>query len=266
MSDSNDTTNRPTRRNVLKATGGALAGLGGVMAANPASAQEPSLHRKFGRLNANITCDRLNNSLCDYVDTISDYSDDPDHDPVDCSYVTPDEVCDYLKTIDQSWNHYLNTVDWDGREGNADRGAADNAEDARSRVNNNDYVEAAIKSGRSLHFIQDIGTLVHTGREGEQASDRDIHYDFEDWVDNNWDNYFKDRADTTGYMSIDEKDDIEYWAWENAEMSHSRLEDQWYDIKYSGYYYDSTKEAQGWSVYDASHLSNGTLQWVWENA
>lgn len=266
MSDSNDSANRPTRRNVLKATGGALAGLGGVMAADPAVAQRKSIHRKFGRLSADITCNRLNNSLCDYVDTISDYSDDPDDDPYDCGWSTPDEVCDWLKKFDQSRHHYLNTEDWDGGAGLADQGAANEAEAARSRVNNNDYIQAAIKTGRSLHFIQDIGTLVHTGREIEQVNDRDIHHDFEAWVGNNWDSYFKGRADTTGYMNIDSKADIESWAWSNAEMSHSRLEDQWYDIKYSGYYYNSTKEAQGWSVYDASHLSNGTLQWIWENA
>lgn len=262
-----DPTKRLTRRNVLKATGGALAGLGGVLAADSASAMKVSVHRKMGRISANTANDSLNNGLGDYVDTISDYSDDPDYDPYDCGYWVPDEVCKYLKMIDQSTDHYKNPNHPDGPQGTADNGAANEAEAAKNRVDGNDYVQAAIKSGRSLHFIQDIGTLPHTGREAEQIDDMDIHYDFEAYIRDNWDAYFKDDAQTSCEMVVDEKGDVQYWANSNAEMSHSRLQDQWWDISIaSTYYYPETRDAQGWSIDDAACLSNGMLQWAWQNA
>jgi hypothetical protein len=236
------------------------------VAADPAAAQSVSIHRKWGRLSAQNMCNNLNNSLCDYVDTISDYADDPDDDPVYCPSDYPDEVCDFLSTIDQPWNHYLNTEHWSGEKGNADHNAADEADAARSRVNNSDYVEGAIKTGRMLHYIQDVGTLVHTGRESEQAADYSIHYKFEDWVSNNWDNFFKDKADQTYAQDMSGKSEIQDVTHSQAYMSHSWLQEQWYDIKYPGSYYSFTKDAQGYCINDASIYSNGAVEWIWEYA
>jgi hypothetical protein len=237
------------------------------MAADPVAAHAKSVHRRMGRLSAQNMCDELNNSLCDYVDTISDYADDPDDDPVYCPSDYPDDVCDFLSTIDQSWNHYLNTQHSTGEKGNADQNAADEADAAKSRVDGNDYVEGAIKTGRALHYIQDAGTLVHTGREGEQAADYSIHYDFESWVRDNWGSYFKDDADTGSIMHMDGTGDIQSWTWNLADWAHDDLQDQWWDIDDGGsYYYSSTQDAQAARIADAAVFSNGTVHWIWENA
>lgn len=236
------------------------------MAADPVAAHEPSFHRKMGKFTAENWCDELNNSLCDYTDTISDYSDDPDDDPYYCPSDYPDDVCSFLSTIDQSWNHYLNPEHWSGEKGNVDHEAADAADAAKSRVDGNDYIDAAIKTGRALHFIQDAGTLVHTGRETEQADDYSIHYEYENWVDNNWSSYFKDKADTNGSQTVTSKSDVQDGTHTMARVSHSWLEEQWSDIKYSGYYSSSTKEAQGYCIADCAFYSHGAIDWIWQNA
>lgn len=266
MDNPEGSSTRPTRRTILKASSGALAGLGGLVAAQPTAAHERSVHREMGWYVADNMCDELNNSLCEYKDTIKDYSDDPDNDPFYCEDSYPDDVCEFLDTVDQSIDHYLNTQHDSGRDlGRAHIEAADEAEAAKSRVDSNDYVEAAIKTGRSLHFIQDAGTLVHTGRENEQRKDRSIHTEFEDWVDDRW-YYYEYEADTESISHMDSRDDIQEAVRDLADSTHDALQDQWWDIEDGRSYARSTRRAQEDQVELAQEYSNGTVHWIWENA
>lgn len=264
MKDSNDTSNRLSRRSVLKTTGGALAGLGAGVAAEPAMAQGMSIHRKWGRTCAENMAEQMNNSLEDYVDTISDYSDDPDEDPYYCPSDYPDYVCDFLSTVDQSHDHYLNPENTP-ETGVVHEKAADAADAAKTRVENDDYIEGAIKTGRALHFIQDAATLVHAGREAEQGANRDIHHDFEIMVRDNW-SYFEDNASQTSTLDMSSKSDVQSATHGMATMSHAWLQEQWDDIEDHGSYNSSTKDAQGYCITDGALRCNGMLEWAWQNA
>lgn len=265
MTDSNDSSLRPTRRNVLKVAGGSLAGFTGLMAADTAAAQYASVHRKCARTSADNMAQKLDNSLSDYVDTISEYGPDPDNDPYYCDSDVSDDICDFLTTVDQSYGHYLNT-ERSPETGDAHVNGADEAAAAESRVNNNDYLEAAIKTGRATHFFIDAATPVHTGRELEQGDNYDIHFDFESWVANNFDDYFADNADQTWDDYIDSKSDVQSHIHDQAYMSNSWLNEQWYDFKNPGSYDTDTRDAQGYCFNDAQIYSNGMITWVWQNA
>jgi len=265
MDNPENSMTRPSRRTIIKASSGALAGSVGLVASQPAAAHERSVHKEMGWYVADNICDELNNSICDYKNTIKDYSEDPDNDPYYCGDENPDEVCDFLDTVDQSIDHYVNPQHDYGVQGRAHIEAADEAEAAKSRIDSNDYVEAAIKTGRSLHFIQDAGTLVHTGRESEQAYDRSIHTEFEDWVDNKW-LYFEDNAETESISDINSRDDIQEAVKDLADSTHDALQKKWWDIKDGKSYARTTRHAQEDQIESAQECSNGTVHWIWENA
>ncbi|WP_254767264.1 hypothetical protein [Salinilacihabitans rarus] len=256
MGDSNDPATRPNRRSVLRAAGGALAGVAVATAPAPVAAADPSAHRRMARLAAENACGELDNGLCDYLDTVEEYADDPDDDPYHCPGWYPDRVCEVLDAVVRLREH----------GGTVDEKAATEAAAAKRRVDDGDYVEAAIETGRALHFVQDAGTLVNAGREVEQAVDYDVRTEYERWLDETWNENFADAADTGASEDVGSEDDVRNLTRTLADRTREAIEDRWHDVEDPSEYDDETVAAQRDRIRDAAAVSNGTVRWIWENA
>jgi hypothetical protein len=254
-----DMNHGPDRRTVLKSIGGAAGGIGITVAATEdARAMRGHVHREWGEQAAQRVSDNNDGPPDHLVDNIRAAASEPD----DGDY---DHCCgkgDYFDAIVQGYTHYRNPEDNDGV---GDLYAKDRAEKAKDYRTNGSVYTAAEYTGRAIHYIQDLGTLVHTGREYEQARTSDIHHDYEQWVLDNWENTFSDAADYGGYNTIHDPDDIRWFANQVAVDSHKQLNEHWDDIQDRGPYKDATEEATKEQIKDATGVVQGVIDWIWNS-
>jgi hypothetical protein len=149
----------------------------------------PSTHSKMADLSG-----RKMGISSTYVSTASQAADDPDSWPQ--RIFGGVELSGYVEIIVHSWEHYYNP---NTGSGDAPDYARNYANAARSDYLNLSFTDAFTKLGYALHFIQDVGQPLHTGKEYSQYEEgnkagkegkKSLHALYEDYVSNNW---------TTGY-------------------------------------------------------------------
>lgn len=94
----------------------------------------------------------------------------------------PDDWSD--SEIWQSYHHYYNP---NTHTGYAPSNCEYYANIAKTNYGDSQLTTAYTNLGYSSHYLQDVGNPLHTGYEVEQGMDKWIHYDYEDYVEANWD-------------------------------------------------------------------------------
>ncbi|MFO7966951.1 MAG: hypothetical protein R6U44_05070 [Archaeoglobaceae archaeon] len=120
----------------------------------------------------------------DYAGVARDYADDPDQwaqIPPPPGY--PDWWWDFIMQVIWSWTHYYNPDTWTGgAPGECDY----YADEAKDYYSSGSYYSAFKNLGYSSHFLTDVGQPLHTGLESWQALYRSVHFDYEEYVMENW--------------------------------------------------------------------------------
>lgn len=264
MTNKDDSEFGISRRSALMKIGGtagsaALVGL----TSTPAAAMEQWVHRKWARQAAEqVKSQRGNGHIL--VDEIAENADEPDENPYRCPDSYPWYVCAWLDDVKQPYTHYNNPEEtW----GKAPQKAKEKAKEARNEATdwNTNWSYVAEMTARSLHYIQDAATLVHTGKEYEQYKNNDIHFKYEGWVQNDWDSYFSDAvADARGsYDGIENADEVKDYTLLNNQRGYNKLHDNWDDISDPGSYNYSTRTATYDTIKIATQTVHGTIDWIY---
>lgn len=260
MTDTNDFRRRIGRRGALKAFGGFAGGIGlASVTSERGRAMEPSTHRSWSQ----VAAENSGDTAAAYAPQISDYSDDPDEDDLYVPFGIDDDIEGFLNTIDQGWNHYKNPSRGTGA---APKNAANKADEALYKENHGYHrSEVAEAIGWSIHYVQDVANVLHTGREFEQWNDPSIHYDYEAYIDDNWTSgiVWEDEIDNLGYNLYNDVAHIRDDVYDFAQTSHDRLQTAWpyiEDRNYNPTVYDVTKD----NLRQASYIVNGIIRFVWD--
>ena len=280
MTDKNDSEFGISRRSALVKIGGtagsaALVGL----TSTPAAAMKRPVHRKWARQAAEqVKSQRGNGHIL--VDAIAKNADEPDENPYECSDTIREyecdkyencgeRICQLLEEANQPYTHYRNPerAEWAGGLGMAHSKAKAKAKKARDEAtdSNTTWSNVAEMTARSIHYIQDVGTLVHAGKGATQISNTDIHFDWEEEVINNWDSYFsKGVSDANGsYAGIERASEVKAYTDIVAGKSHDALHNNWGDLKDPGDYNHSTWSAQRDCIRSATATIHGTIDWIY---
>jgi hypothetical protein len=254
-----DMNHGPDRRTVLKSIGGAAGGIGITVASTgDARAMKGHVHREWAEQAAQRVSDNNDGPPDHLVDDIRGAASEPD----DGNYEDCCGLGEYFDEINQGYTHYRNPYD---RAGHGHTYAEKRAKKAKDYRTDGHVYSAAEYTGRAIHYIQDLGTLVHTGREDEQIKTGEIHHDYEQWVLDNWKNTFSDAADYGGYNTIHSSDDVKWFANQVAYDSHDLLNKHWDDIQSRRPYKYETWEATEQQIKDATGTIQGVINWIWNS-
>jgi hypothetical protein len=278
MTDKNDSEFGISRRSALMKIGGtagsaALVGL----SSTPAAAMKRGVHKKWARRAAEqVKSQRGNGHIL--VDEIAENADEPDENGYACSdrirnyeckkYSNCGEkICETLDHANQAYTHYRNPERGPYGLGRAHKKARWKAEEARDEAtdSNTNWSYVAEMTARSIHYIQDVGTLVHAGKGAAQSFNRDIHKMWEVEVRDNWDRYFSEGvSDANGsYDGIESASEVQAYAELVAGNSHDALHDNWEDLEDPGDYNYSTWSDQRSCIRSATQTIHGTIDWIY---
>jgi len=155
-----------------------------------------STHRKMAELSAN----KMGVSG---ASEIGGHADDPDYWDPNIPNWLPGFVKDAINQVMHSYGHYYNPSLLGGT-GGAPSNAKEYFNKAQDAEDSGNTSNAREKAGWACHFIVDVGQPLHTGAEASQAANSSVHYDYEGWVNSNWDSgeNFSDEIDNNTYYPI----------------------------------------------------------------
>ncbi|MDD4300561.1 MAG: hypothetical protein PHO78_07920 [Methanomicrobium sp.] len=157
-------------------------------------------------------------------------ADDPDSWPSIYPPTGFEWLDNFIEDICHSYDHYYNPV---LGTGNAPSQCENYADIAKDYYDQSSMYNAYTNLGYSSHFITDVGNPLHTGMETNQITNSWVHFEYEDYVNNNW----EDGSGQDYYFK-------------------SVIEDNWY------YYAITDPSGSTFSLADYSHDSADTLYYL----
>ena len=127
-------------------------------------------------------------------------ADDPDSWPTVWPPTGLEWLDNFIQTICHSYDHYYNPL---LRIGNAPSQCENYADTAMNWYDQSSMYNAYTNLGYSSHFLTDVGNPFHTGMELDQAQNPWVHFDYEEYVYDNW-------AQGYNYMSVFENNGYYY--------------------------------------------------------
>jgi len=110
-------------------------------------------------------------------------ADDPDSWPMIWPPTGYEWLNNFIQQVCHSYDHYYNP---ELGTGLAPAQCANYANSAKSYYDQSSMYNAYTYMGYSSHFLTDVGNPLHTGMEIEQALNRWVHDDYENYVGTNW--------------------------------------------------------------------------------
>ncbi len=212
------TITRDDRSRINKAASAVHNGMASIRGVNAEWA--PATHRSL-----TAEAGQQLNLASTYVDTIRKHADDPDFwscdgcvqsalQAVGFGWIPTDAqnaLADALNQVMHSYTHYYNPdLKWcyDGvcYHIGAFGGAPSETKHYLDKAKNQVYLDDAFKQmSFAGHYISDCGQPLHTSLEYKQYQNQWVHYDYETFVNNNWDtgeNFKANFANTSSYYPI----------------------------------------------------------------